>query len=501
MEDELSNYLAALSPDEPWRVDAVLKSGALETTQRVYFVGRDGFELGPFVRKRLSAGLGSAYQTIFVAQNRGARLVHIPRIIWCDQSGDELVVVMEFVRGETLGGLVAAVGTADGRLSLVRRVFPGACDAVSELSERFDPPLVHRDLKPSNVMVSGNDVTLIDFGVARTYHEGAEQDTTRFGTRAYAPPEQFGFGQTSVRSDVYALGMLLFFCAAGHEPTTCDRERGFVGEGLPEGLREVIVRATQLDPQERFASARELRTALLAAMPADGEGQDAPERPLAAAPASAVEHLGTVSVERGAGPDSARPRAAAVSAEKNPGASARLTAPSSPEFSTISATPAVPPVPAAPSAPAAPPVPAASATPPVTPAPSSSSFISEEPPAFERPNPVAVLLARIPRVVGVAWNVACLLFLLVLLIGCVGAMIYPSPENARWPTWYLVYSYVGFMMPVFVILTAMVLDRRPLRRIFPQLMRFTLGQELRAELVAFLVVFGVWLAVTLIGQP
>ena len=267
MEDALSNYLAAIDRDSCYRVDATLKRGRLETTERVYFVGENGAELGPFVRKYLAPGLGGAYETVFAAQRDGARLSHLPRIVECHRQGDQLVVVMEHVAGETLAG---AVARSDDRLDLVRRVFPDLCDAVSELHELLDPPVIHRDLKPGNVMVSAGGVTLIDLGIARSWREDAQQDTTHFGTRSYAPPEQFGFGQTGVTSDVFALGMMLFFCVTGREPGTADREAGFTAAGVPEALRAVIVRATQLDPAARFATARELRDAFLATQGAAG---------------------------------------------------------------------------------------------------------------------------------------------------------------------------------------------------------------------------------------
>lgn len=269
MEDELSNYLSSLDRDSCYRVDAVLKKGRLETTERVFFVGENGSELGPFVRKRLAPGLGGAYERIYAAQRDGARLSHLPRIVECARQGDELVVVMEHVAGETLADSVA---NATDRPGLVRRVFPDLCDAVSELHELFDPSVIHRDLKPGNVMVSPGGVTLIDLGIARAYREGADQDTTHFGTRAYAPPEQFGFGQTDVTSDVYALGMLLFFCLVGRDPTPGDREGGFVASGVPEGLRGVVQCATELDPARRFASVRSFKRALLDMFGGLGEG-------------------------------------------------------------------------------------------------------------------------------------------------------------------------------------------------------------------------------------
>lgn len=267
--DELATYLASLERDSCYRVDAVYKEGRLETTQRVFFAGENGAELGPFVRKYLAPGLGGAYERIYAAQRDGVRLPHLPRIVECHRWDEQLVVVMEHVAGRTLVDIVAA---STNRLDLVRRVFPDLCDAVSELHELFDPPVIHRDLKPGNVMVSSGGVTLIDLGIARAYREGAEQDTTHFGTRAYAPPEQFGFGQTDVTSDVYALGMLLFFCLVGRDPTPEDREAGFVASDVPEGLRGVVRCATELDPARRFASVRAFKRALLNALDDVDEG-------------------------------------------------------------------------------------------------------------------------------------------------------------------------------------------------------------------------------------
>ena len=233
-EDELASYLAALERDACYRVDAVLKQGALETTERVYFRGENGAELGPFVRKRISGetGLGGAYEEVFAAERRGVRFAHLPRLLECHRRDGDLVVVMELVPGETLAACVGECKGPSARLELARRVFPELCDAVSELHERLDPPVIHRDLKPSNVMVSLGGVTLIDLGIARAWRADAEQDTVHFGTRTYAPPEQFGFGQTDVTSDVFALGMLLFFCATGREPQAADREGGFAGAGV-----------------------------------------------------------------------------------------------------------------------------------------------------------------------------------------------------------------------------------------------------------------------------
>ena len=174
---------------------------------------------------------------------------------------------MEFVPGETLQDLVYHLDPSE---SLARDVFPQLCDAVSELHESFDPPIIHRDLKPSNIIMSRGGCTIIDFGIAREYKDGATQDTAHFGTRSFAPPEQFGFGQTTVRSDVYALGMLLYFCLTEVIPDVGNRDGWYAGKQVSEALRAVIARATAFDPQQRFASAAELKAAFILAV--DGEG-------------------------------------------------------------------------------------------------------------------------------------------------------------------------------------------------------------------------------------
>lgn len=270
MADDVHSFLNAVERDACYRVDVVLKDSALERTERVYFVGINGAEQGPYVRKRFDAEarIGSVYERLFEAEAAGQRFLHLPRVHDYYDLGREHVAVMEFVAGETLADVVCRCG---GSAALARDLFPRLCDAVAELHERFDPPVIHRDLKPSNVIVTADSLTLIDFGIARTYREGADEDTRHFGTRAYAPPEQFGFGQTDVRSDVYALGMLLYYCLAAETPTPRVREEGFAKLASLPALRAVVLQATEFDPRGRFASAQELKGAFLQAL---GTGVD-----------------------------------------------------------------------------------------------------------------------------------------------------------------------------------------------------------------------------------
>lgn len=278
----LAQHLASLDRDDSYRVERVLKCSDVETTELVYFEGSGGGSLGPFVRKRIdaSAQIGGAYERLFAAQRAGRRFEHLPRIVDCRRLGDELDVVMEYVEGETLEALVGRLGATP---DYARELYPVLCDAVDELHAGFAAageravPVIHRDLKPSNIIVSGvrysadagmtfSSLVIIDLGIARVWRDGADADTVKFGTRSYAPPEQFGFGQTSERSDIYALGALLFFCLTGTDPKPGrDMREQCSAHGIPTPLADAVCMAMALDPVKRFASAKALGHAARAA--------------------------------------------------------------------------------------------------------------------------------------------------------------------------------------------------------------------------------------------
>ena len=279
--DELAEYLNALERHDCYRVDAVLKDSPVERTERVFYTGNNGSELGPFIRKTIanSSGKGRVYEMVYHAQQIGKRFAHMPRIFECTTTPTSLTVLIEYVQGCTLQEYVEANG-ASRELSL--RIFPLLCDAVRELHEAFDPPVIHRDLTPANIIVSNGSVTLIDLGIARIFRPDAQRDTAYFGTRAYAPPEQFGFGQTDVRSDIYAMGKVLQYCLTGspdqtvypdlpmHDPANPDISATTAVASAPDSIqqqvREVITQATSFDPDMRYRSISELKQAFLAAI-------------------------------------------------------------------------------------------------------------------------------------------------------------------------------------------------------------------------------------------
>lgn len=125
------------------------------------------------------------------------------------------------------------------------------CNAVILL---HDHQIIHRDIKPENIFIMKGQAILFDFDISRYYQPNQEKDTTILGSVGYAAPEQFGFKQTDERTDVYALGVLINYIYTKHLPN----------ELLYKGpLSEVIKKATQIDPNQRYPSVQELKNAII----------------------------------------------------------------------------------------------------------------------------------------------------------------------------------------------------------------------------------------------
>ncbi len=265
--DELSELISALDASDPYRVVKLLGESSIERTELVvpHNAGASsGDRPGPrFVRKRITgAGVGAAYLRLYAAQLAGHPVDAAPRIVSCAGDADALTVVSEYVEGDTLKDTVEAKGAS---VELARTLFPAICDAVAQLHEQFDPPLIHRDLKPENIIIESDRAVIIDFTIARAYRDDVSTDTVTFGTRAYAPPEQFGYAQTTVRSDVYALGALLYFCLMGKNPDPEALSQGFPQVKDVPHLKSVLKCACAFDPDRRYANVRALKSAFMCA--------------------------------------------------------------------------------------------------------------------------------------------------------------------------------------------------------------------------------------------
>lgn len=186
-------------------------------------------------------------------------------------------LTLEALRGESLGDYLKREGTMDAELGLrfVREVAQ-ALHAVHEVG------IVHRDIKPDNLFLVGplgdpSHVKVLDFGMARLPHEEHDEESTSIlGTAQYMAPEQILVEPVDARTDVYALGVVLFRLVTGHLPfdakSSGDLLRHQLFSSVPPpswlvdhllpGLEEVILRATRKAPAQRYASMREFGSAL-----------------------------------------------------------------------------------------------------------------------------------------------------------------------------------------------------------------------------------------------
>src|SRR6266487_1544125 len=176
------------------------------------------------------------------------------------------ILVMEFVPGQPLE---QRVREANAPLLEQQVVSYGIqITRVLHYLHTRQPPIIYRDLKPSNIMLTPDGVLkLIDFGVARTHKRGKSKDTVAMGSAGYAPPEQYGKGQTDARSDVYALGATLLHLLTNMPPIPLQTPSpGGIRKfnlSVDQQTEEVIIKAMAADQAARFQTAAEFEQALL----------------------------------------------------------------------------------------------------------------------------------------------------------------------------------------------------------------------------------------------
>jgi len=159
-----------------------------------------------------------------------------------------VLVLEEYISGETLGSVLKK-----GRLTIreARSLMLQLCQGLSVL---HDLGIVHRDIKPDNVILQGDRAVLVDFDAARLYEPGTAIDTQVLGTVGYAAPEQFGISQSDMRTDIYALGVLLNVTLTGHHPS--------MGHPTSGAIRKIIQRCTMTNPEDRFQTVKQVAHAL-----------------------------------------------------------------------------------------------------------------------------------------------------------------------------------------------------------------------------------------------
>ncbi len=160
---------------------------------------------------------------------------------------DVLIVVEEYIRGVRLTELVEQKAMDEESLIAALLEMTNILDKLHGMH----PPIIHRDIKPDNVLLAENgNICLVDFNISRQFKGNVPRDTVIMGTEGFASPEQFGFGESDARTDIYGLGATARYVAARMD-------------SVSEGLASMIERCVKLDPEGRYANVKELRSALL----------------------------------------------------------------------------------------------------------------------------------------------------------------------------------------------------------------------------------------------
>lgn len=195
-----------------------------------------------FIKKILNTYNAEIFKQLKLHRPKG-----IPQIHECIEDDNLLYVIEDYIQGKTLEELFKERGifTKEEVYGLMLQL----CPILSQIHS-FDPIIIHRDIKPSNIIISPEGALwLIDFNAAKNFTDGINSDTQLLGTRYFAAPEQYGFGQSDERTDIYGLGATMNYLLTGKYPNE------FISEGK---LHSILDKCLRLEPTDRYKSSSEL---------------------------------------------------------------------------------------------------------------------------------------------------------------------------------------------------------------------------------------------------
>jgi eukaryotic-like serine/threonine-protein kinase len=297
---EIVDRLAAALADQ-YRLDRELGRGGMATVYLARDLKHDRLVALKVLHPELAAALGPER---FLREIRTAARLQHPHILTVLDSGEAsglLWYSMPYVEGESLRERLAREHClpVEDALRIAREV-----SLALDYAHRHE--VVHRDVKPENVLLSDGQALLADFGVARAVAAGGGRLTETglaVGTPAYMSPEQAtGAHEVDGRSDIYALGCVLYEMLAGEPPYTGPTAQAMITRRLSEpappvrrarpavseAVERAVVKALAQMPADRFQTAGELAQVLAAAQVTDQGTASTPTASPASAPPAAA---------------------------------------------------------------------------------------------------------------------------------------------------------------------------------------------------------------------
>ena len=186
------------------------------------------------VKKEMGKESFSVYSLLKSIKNK-----NLIKVLECFRDEDKTIEIEEYVNGKRLDDYFRE---KKATLEQVVDVGIALCEGLAPMHKLN---LVHRDIQPKNIIITNEgSLKIIDFDISRKENENATHDTTLLGTVGYAAPEQYGFAQTTNRSDIYSIGAVL-------------KELSSFSE-----LDKIIAKCMEMDPANRYENVEQLKNEL-----------------------------------------------------------------------------------------------------------------------------------------------------------------------------------------------------------------------------------------------
>lgn len=186
------------------------------------------------VKKEMGKESFSVYSLLKSIKNK-----NLIKVLECFRDEDKTIEIEEYVNGKRLDDYFRE---KKATLEQVVDVWIALCEGLAPMHKLN---LVHRDIQPKNIIITNEgSLKIIDFDISRKENENATHDTTLLGTVGYAAPEQYGFAQTTNRSDIYSIGAVL-------------KELSSFSE-----LDKIIAKCMEMDPANRYENVEQLKNEL-----------------------------------------------------------------------------------------------------------------------------------------------------------------------------------------------------------------------------------------------